>query len=81
VDPKLAIHNRIRVGADPRGADRVSKARRGGPRKINQVLTAGGLRAGNNLRLAQGIERGLTAELSRRFRRSYDRIQIVIVLR
>ena len=38
MDSKLAVHYRIRVGADLRGAHGVTEAGRGGPRKIDHVL-------------------------------------------
>src|SRR4029077_14960497 len=60
------------------GAHSVAKAAGRDPRKINNVLTAGRLRAGNDFRLAHQVERRLTAQLPRGFDRTHDRIEVVV---
>jgi hypothetical protein len=74
VDPKLAVHDGIGVGADLRGADGVAKAAGRAPRKFNYLLTASCLRAGNDFGLAHLVECRLTAQLPRGFDRRYDRV-------
>ena len=78
MDPKLAVHDRIGVGADLRGADGMAKAAGRAPRKVDHVLTISCLRAGNDFRLAHLVECRLTTQLPRGFDRRYDRVQVVV---
>jgi hypothetical protein len=59
---KFAVHHRIRVGTNPRGADGMTEACRGGPREIDQVLSAGSFRTRDDLGIADAVEGGLTAQ-------------------
>src|SRR5256885_6628704 len=74
VDPKLAVHDGIGVGANLCGADGVAKAAGRAPSKVNHVLTASCLRTRNDFRLAHLVECRLTAQFPRGFDRRYDRV-------
>src|SRR5580700_8569135 len=78
MDSKLAVHHRIRVRTDLRGAYGMAEARRGGPRQVDLVLPADSFRTRNDLGLADTVKGGLTPQFPGRLDRFYNSIQIVI---
>src|SRR5580704_16547201 len=75
---QAAVHHGIGVRTDPGSADGVPEARRGGPREIEHVLLAGGVRARDDLGFANVVECLLTTELAGRDDRSKDGGQILV---
>src|SRR5580704_13871798 len=78
MDAKRAVHHRIRIGTDPRGADGVAEACRGGSRQVDHVLPADSFRTRNDLALADIVKGGLTPQFPGHLDRFYGGLQIVI---
>src|ERR1700722_17543087 len=78
MDSELAVHHRIRVGTDPRGAYGMAEACRGGPCQVDLVLPADSFRTRDDLGLADTVKGGLTPQFPGRLDRFYDSLQIAI---
>jgi hypothetical protein len=57
VDPQLAVHNRVGVSPHPGRTGRVSEAERAVAHEIDEILLAVRLWPGNELGLADPVER------------------------